>query len=638
MAIEDNSNTATPSYAQHVHNKAFVPPVQSQVQSSNPFGFLGVTLSPGRLAGAPIRSEMGAESYVKMAKEMKEIAKEQNKKPELEIMVLELDRNIDPNLVFSSFLVTAQSREKPDLGVGYSIVLMEATGEPLKATSETVNNESIEIPRFTEAAADKKLVEIAESLLRSRFGSNIKTYISDTQVIPTDFNFENKEAIRGLTANAAMAAVISLAMFADNGRFFTDLNLVQQLKERRGNQGDADLSFIYSFHPQVVEDNLKLPTRASVVIQAVTGWRKSDRNESVHSGSGPKTLSETCGFVDLMPIAPRQQQFIVNPYMQQAPRLAPVFVSTKLNSSFSFTPASMLLNILVGSDLHKGFGWVSAFANKTPSRNKELDLTDVTAITIDIPSKANPSVPEDRPAVPASGMTMDTLTNFLGSYCLQDLTLAIDVPLASTSSWYLSIFAQAATGNPNAIARLNQAMDQLSDGHFSKIVPKDTPIFAWQPVVLERGYWEDGSGRRAIEDVDYVAVCNFADATNNPQIVERWTNSFLQTSRSQAARLQDRRTIIQEVTGHTATFIGRSVRCFFNGKWLAAGVQALANAGVTTSSDGRGNFGYGGGRGYAEFLTNAAMPTGTGWANSFGTSSSGSFNFGAMNSTPWGSV
>lgn len=633
MAIEDNA-----TYSNHVsQTKPFVQPVQASGQNVNPFGFSGVTLSPGRLACAPIRSEMGAESYVKMAKEMKEIVRDQNRNPAVEITVLELDRNIDPNLIFSSFLITAQSVQSPELGVGYSIVLMEATGETLKSTSETVNNETIEIPRFTDVAADKKLVEIAEDLIRSRFGGNIKMFVSDTQVIPTDFNYENKEAVRSLTANASMAAAVSLVMFSGGGQYFSDLNLVRELKERRGGQGVADLSFIYNFHPQVVEDNLKLPTRASVVVHAATGWRKNDRQESVHSGSGPKTLSETCGFVDLMPIAPRTQQFAVNPYVQPRPRLAPVFVLSKLNSSFSFTPAAMLMNILVASDLHEGFGWVSAFANKTPSRNKELDLTDVTAITIDIPSKANPNVPEDRPAVPASGMTMDALTNFLGTYCSQDLTLAIDVPLASPSSWYLSIFVQAAMGNANAIARLNLAMDQLSDGHFSKIVPKDTPIFAWQPVVLERGFWEDGT-RRAIEDVDYVAVCNFADATNNPQIVERWTNSFLQVTRSQAARLQDRRTIIQEVTGHTATFIGRSVRCFFNGKWLSAGVQALANGGITTSSDGRGNFGYGGGRGYAEFLTTAAMPSGGGWTNSFGSNVGGNFNFGAMNSTPWGSV
>lgn len=648
MAIEDENTTASAFTNPASAPQGAAPfggiPTQPKPMggaSANPFGFSSVTLTPGRLSGSPIRNQMGAESYVKLAKEMKEIAKDQNNNPSLEVLVLELDRNVDPNLHFASFLVTSQSTVLPKLGVGYNIVIMEATGEAPKAQMETVNGEQIEIPQFTEAAADNQLNEIALGLLRSRFGNDMIFFTSDTQVVPADFDYENKEAVRGLTANAAMAATVSLQMFSSNGSYFTDLNLVNELKERRGDQGDADLTFVYNFHPQVTEDHLKLPTRASVVIQSATGYRKTNRNKSLNSGSGPKTLSETCGFMELMPIAPRMQmqQMAANPYAVIPPRLAPVFVMTKLSSSFSFTPSALLLNILVASDLNKGYGWVSAFANKTVARGNNLDLTDVTAITIDIPSKMNPSQPEARPDVPASGMTMDALMSFLGTYCYPDLNLALDVPLASPTTWYLSLFAQAATGIPNAITKLNNSMDQLTGGQFSKTLAKDTPIFATRPLVIERGYWDDGSGqRRAIEDIDYVAVCNFADQNNNPQIVERWTNSFLQSSRPQAARLKDRRDIIQEVTGHTAVFVGRSVRCFFNGKWLAAGIQALANAGVTTSSDGRGNFGFGGSRGYAEFLTGSAMPTGAGWTNSFGGPGGGNFNFGGLNSTPWGNL
>lgn len=634
MAIE--SSKSTPKTQQNQTDNTVKQTFEFQQPnaiSDNPFGFMGVSLSPGRLACSPLRGEMGTESYVKLAEQVKEIVKTHNKNPNVEIKVLELDRSVDPNLLFSSFVFVAQSAKNPELGVGYSVVLMESTGDQLKAKIEVIHGETVEIPQFTEVAADKYIVRAAESLIRTNYG-NVKTFVSDTQVIPADFNHENKEAVRGLAVNASMAASSALVMFGADGAFFTDLDLVKELKQLKTNDGSADLSFVYNFHPQVVEDNLKLPTRASVVIQTVTGWKKTGVQESVHSGSGPKTLSETCGFVDLMPVSPKVIQF--NQYQQQAPRLAPVFVITKPTSNFSYTPGGMLTNILVSTDLNKDYGWVSAFANKTPQKNNSLDLTDVTAITIDIPSKTNPGQSEDRPPVPSTGISMDILTQFLGTYCAKDLTIAIDVPIASPSSWYLSIFVQAALGKPGAINTLNKRMELLTGGHFSKYVTNDVPIFAWQPVILERGYWESGT-RRPIEDVDYVAVCNFADATNNPQIVERWTNTFLQTSRNQAARLQERRNIIQEVTGHTATFIGRSVRCFFNGKWLAAGVNALATAGITTSSEGRGNFGFDGGRGYAEFLTGSALPSNAAWGSAFG-NKQGGYNYGAMNSTPWGNI
>lgn len=638
MALEDTS-APQQNTAQQFGGGSSIPqqPMPSQ---NNPFGFSGVQLTPGRMVASPIRGQMGAESYVKLAKKLKEIAKDQNSNQSLEVLVLEMDRSVDPNLHFACFVFTAQSTTAPKLGVGYNIVIMEATGETLKPLTETINNESIEIPRFTETAADQKLVEISKEMLRNRFGNDVPFFSSDTQVVPTDFDHEKEDAVRGLAINAAMAAAMSLTMFAGNGQYFTDLNLVKELKNRRSESGDADLSFLYSFHPQISEDILKLPTRASVVIQSATGYRKSQRNESLHSSSGQKTLSETCGFVELMPIAPRMQMMQypqLNQYGQVPPRLAPVFVLTKLATSFSFSPGAMVMNVLVASDLNKGFGWVSAFANKTKLSGNSLDLADVTAITIDMPSKMNPAVPESRPAVPASGQSIDTLMSFLGTYCFPDLNIAIDVPLASASSWHLSIFAQAATGNQNAILTLNRAMELLTDNHFLKVIGKDLPIFSTAPLVIERGYWIDQQTnlRRPIEEIDFVAVCNYADANNNTQIVERWTNSFLQLNRSQASRLRDRREIIQEVTGHTATFVGRSVRCFFNGKWLAGGIQALSNAGITIASDGRGNFGFGGGRGFAEFLTGSAMPTGAGWANAFG-GGNGTFNYGSMTSNPWG--
>lgn len=601
---------------------------------NDPFGIGTISLTPGRLAGSPIRNAMGAEAYFKMVKEMREIVKDQNINKKLEVSILELDRNVDPNIHFSCIVVAAQSTVAPNLGVGYNIVMLESTGDDLKPITETVNNEAITVLRFPDAASDHRLVELAQNLLWTKYGNNIRLFISDTQVVPRDFDHENKEAIGGLITTAAMAASISLSMFADDGKLFTDLNLVTELKNRRGGDvGDADLSFVYNFTPQVLLDNLGFPTRASVVIQGSTGYRKSSKTASPNSASGPKVISEVCGFVDLFPVAPRAMPFYDGNVMQIPRRLAPVFVMTSLRSSFAFTPGAMLLNILIAADMNKENAWVNAFISKSRKGN-DIDLTDVGAITVDVPSRDNPNVPEARPETKSQTFGMDALTNFLGTYVKQELNFALDVPIGASTSWYLSLFEQAALGVPNAIQRVNQAMDRLTNGEFLKNLPANTPIFGGPPMLLEHGYWDDGSIRRSIDDVDYVAVCNHADATGNYALVERFTNSFLQVSRSQNARLQERREIIQEVTRHTAVFTGRSVRCFFNGAWLAAGVKALASAQITTTSDGRSSFGFGGGRGYAEFLNNSAMPQNVGWNNAFGGGQTS--GFAGMTTSPWG--
>lgn len=605
---------------------------------ADPFGIGTISLTPGRLAGSPIRNVMGAESYVKLCKEMREIVKEESSNQKIQVSVLELDRNVDPNIHFSCIVIASQSMVSPELGVGYNVIMLESTGDDLKPQIETVNNEAIEIPRFPEAASDQRLVELAQNLLWSKFGTSTQLFMSDTQVVPRDFDHEKKEAIRGLITTAAMAATMSLTMFAENGKYFTDLNLVTELRQKRGDVGDADLSFVYNFNPQVLMDNLGFPTRASVVIQASTGYRKAKQTASPNSAGGPKVISETCGYVDLMPIAPRAMPFFDGQTMQIPRRLAAVYVLDALRTSFAYTPGAMLLDILVAADMNKENAWVNAFVSKSRARggSNDLDLTDVGAITIDVPSRENPQVPEARPDTRSQTFTMDALTNFLGTYVKQELNIAMDVPIASSTSWHLSLFAQAALGSPGAIQRANQAMDRLTNGEFLKTLPAGTPIFAGTPMTLERGYWDDGSSRRDLADVDYVAVCNYADATNNPAIVERFTNTFLQTSRSQAYRLKERRDIIQEVTRHTAVFVGRSIRCFFNGAWLANGVKSLATAGITTSSDGRSSFGFGGGRGYAEFLQTSAMPQNVSWNSAYGGGSGTGNTFGGMATSPWG--
>jgi hypothetical protein len=271
-----------------------------------------------------------------------------------------------------------------------------------------------------------------------------------------------------------------------------------------------------------------------------------------------------------------------------------------------------------------------------------IDLTDVTAITIDMPSAADPNKPEVRPAVPAGGMPLDTLMKFLGTYCQPDeqgqpvMYLALDVPLASHTSWYMSIFMEAATGNPAAMNHINAAMDSLTNNQFTKTLPPAVKMFATTPMVMERGYWEVDGERRDVADIDYVAVCNYADETRNPAMVERWTNSFLQFQRPEALRLRDRREIIQEVTGNQAVFTGRSVRLFLNGVWLKTALDALAAAKVTTMSEGGTFATLGGQRADASFLNNMALPATAGWATGVGPVASGGSSYGTMATTPWG--
>ena len=646
----DNNNTAmgnafqaaqaNPGYHTNTPSPAPAP------IGDNPFGFGGVTLTPGRHAISPIRNQIGGEGYDKLIKQTREIVKDNKTNEAVSIDVLILDRSVDPNIHFCGFVVCAQSKVRPEIGVGYNVVLLEATGTPIPSLFNTFQGgDKVEIPRFAETAADEFLQKIVVRQLLAKYGQ-IPAFMSDTQIIPTSFDPENTDAVKNMVSNAAQAAMTSLTMFAEQGRYFPrDLDLVEGLRpegKSRGN-GDADLTFITTNNNTVLYDHLSNPVRSSIVIQAVTNYRKdSSNNRSINDGSGPRVILETVGYVDLIPATPRSMM----PQMTQGQfgmmidqrRLKPVFVIESAISNISNTPGSIFANVLVAADLGRTAGWVRAFTRKGSSvSDNDLNLTDVRAITIDFPDPMNPGKPTPKPPVGELAHNEERLMQFMGNYCFQELTLAMDIPLAGPSSWYLSIFSAAAMGKPGAISRLNKAVDDLCHGGFLPLL-NATPQAPFLNAVheIEYGYYEDSRDKtmHSTNEIDYVAVANYADHQNNPDILERWTNSYLNTSRDQKLRMQDRRNIVREILGPSTTFTGRSFRVFWNDKYIALALKAISNAGITIGSDSLSSFSFGPNRAHAEFLRNAGLTPDAVW-NSASTNIAGGSGFTPFSSSPW---
>ena len=614
--------------------------------SDNPFGFTGVLLNPGMLANSVIRSQIGAEQYEKLIKEIREIVKDNVTNPAVEVDILTLDRSVDTNLHYLGFVVTSRSKQRPELGVGYHICLLENTGTPLTAVEETnsYGNETIQIPRYAEQAASVRLDEIARQLMVTKYG-NVPMYRSDTEIIGSSFEHTNSAAVRSVVDNASRAAQSSLLMLADGGRFFTkDFDLVNTLRPngKSRNNAEFDMTFIIGSNPRVMYNHLNQPIRASLSVTAVTGTPRNRKpNYDPNDGDGPKTILETAGFVDLMPSAPRplNPMMMVNPATGQFDqrRLSPVFVITSPISNFSCTPSAVIMNVLAAAELNKNTNWVRQFSrrNRTSENTANLpyDLEDVTKITLDFPDPTNPSKPTPSPDPKMVLGADQPLMQFLGTYCSQDLTIAMDVPMAGPSTWYLSLFALAASGNPAAIERINKSANDLTGGRLlasgAAALP---PIFAPDVMDGEQGWWDCRGTIRTSDDVDYTAVCAYADFQNNPEIIERYTNSFLQTSVPLARRLQDRRAIQREILGPSLTMTHRFRRIFWNGAWMVRVMQALSEAGITISGDGGSGYAFGAQRAFASFLNQAALPQSAGW--SYGSAHT-PFGFGGFSSSPW---
>ena len=647
MAIQDNStnNAVSQAFGAPMTKQGSGAAPATSPAGDNPFGFSGVFMNPGMLANSVIRSQIGAEQYEKLIKEIREIVKDNVTNTAVEVDVLTLDRSVDTNLHYLGFVLTSRSKQRPELGVGYHICLLENTGTPLTAVTESsqYNNESVEIPRYAEQAASVRLDEIARNLMTTKYG-NVPMYRSDTEIISSSFEHTNSAAVRSVVDNASRAAQSSLLMLADGGRWFPkDFDLVDALRPngKSRNNAEYDMTFVVGSNPRVMYDHLNRPIRASLSVTAVTGSPRNRKpNYDPNDGDGPKTILETAGYVDLMPRAPRP----LNPMMMMNQagqfdqrRLAPVFVITSPISNFSCTPAAVIMNVLVGTELNKNTNWVRQFSrrNRTSENNARLpyDLEDVTKITLDFPDPTNPSKPTPSPDPKMVLGADQQLMQFLGTYCSQDITIAMDVPMAGPSTWYLSLFALAAAGNPAAIERVNKSANDLCGGRL--MAPGAAPlpqIFASEVMDGEQGWWDCHGTIRTSDDVDFTAVCAYADFQNNPEIIERYTNSFLQKSVPLARRLQERRAIQREILGPSLTMTHRFRRLFWNGAWLARVMQALTEAQITISGDGGSGYAFGTQRAWAGFLDQTALPQNAGW--SYGNAQT-PFGFGGFASSPW---
>ena len=634
LEITDNNNRKSNnsgSSGSFQQEKQTVGRSEGEYSGADPFGFGNYSITSGTQAYSPIATTIGNEEFMKLFEGFAAIVKkyeESRKGSPMEIRVLSLDRSHSPNLEFMSIVVATRSKVRPEFGVGYTVIMIEGTGGELKETQHTARDGlQYAVPVYAHQVEEANFDTEVLRLLTNSFGNDSPFFASDTIVVPRDFDTEDKVAIDALIRSAAAAANLRLACNANKGEMFKDVPLASDLKTLRQinnlSRFDPDLIFQYDFENGQKLDPFKIPRRANVVIRAVTNsGRKTSKEREFNTPHGSRVITETSGFIELMPVdfRPTSSEIYDSKHWrpeeraQLLKRVQPVFVINSMKADFGATPGSSVLCAIIASELQRGNNFISAFDNKVERLELNgYNMKNAAAITIDIPSLDDPTVSEPSIEVGRSGITEEQLLTIFGKYSHPELGLAIDVPYGAYDSWTLSIFQAASVGNIDAIRIIFRSLDFMTNNQFSA-TRYDGPIFIeGANMMLERGYWMHHDQRRDVAEIDYVAVCNHAEANNQPGLVKVWTDTFLDTDVEQDIRLAQRREIIQDITGRRAKFIGLAERCFFHGAFIEAAVTAFAKAEITTQSDRRGSFSLKSNRHTANFLRDAALSDRASW-------------------------
>ena len=396
-------------------------------------------------------------------------------------------------------------------------------------------------------------------------------------VIPRDFNLDNNVLIHRVLFNSGLATVTELKVSSPD---FVDPSIPTS-------NIDVNLLLNVQFGMNHHESVVGTPIRGDIVVDFSTKERHQQRSRSINDVSSERKLSTVTGYVELMwapSVNTYQNNLYGAPQNNLTQKYLANFVLTDIVSDRAYTPASLLMALYTALAVRDSNNWVQAFK---PSNVQGLDIRDIGALNIEANLPRLGQVPGQ---IPEYGERVDTkVSTFgiseLGQYVTAlvqpGLAVSMDVQLAGPNTWYLTMFKDAANGNPYANDVIVNSANTLTRGLFSKHFQTGTPIFVQCSEFIHMGYYTDRNGvRKDLRDIDYVAVANIL-GDRDPTMLRAWSDTFIYTEYNPLTRLNARMKIIKGCTGDSAVFTGIATRVTFTGAFLNALAASIRESGIS---------------------------------------------------------
>lgn len=534
-----------------------------------------------------------------------------------------------------SALVVAAVVKNPNTDqklVAHHTILLAATARG--ATAVEMSMGQIKYERLVVAA------DAYDATLRGRINEVIAqaypgyTLIdADATVVPGDLDLKSEEAVRNVIANATTATATLLSSVVASDAWVIDervTNLTFQTEIKASYAHFADLT--------------GQPNRGDIVVEMSQLSGKPGQNQQntaefqYNTGSARKLVTQIFGYIDLIstPSAPTNNfGFGVNSHLaaraEELKIFTPRYVITNLDAPEEAAELPIVLQGLATVQvLQNDQRWIAALVqqhkNGAAHAQGGVNIRDLSAIGLEAPIMVPPGyiggeLPKAQRLPLNSAATGDAmLAAAIQTHFHDDLLFSMDVPECGASSWITSPFAAAARGDQNAIRDIFEAADLLTKGKFSPIYKANNggqmkaPIYNDQ-MYVNLGFYYDGSGKRDIRDVDYLAVLN-ATGDTELETINDWANLQANHEVDPMFRLTETRRIQQRLfEGMVIT--GRAVRITFNPAFIFSLAAAVAEAGLVYETKVGMTAPQGTARMVPQYMRN--LPTGLGNAGAFAT-------------------
>lgn len=280
------------------------------------------------------------------------------------------------------------------------------------------------------------------------------------------------------------------------------------------------------------------------------------------------------GFIDLSynppPPAALGQQQQTQFYVARA-------VLTRLDTDQEIiTPELQMLSLLGATLIGRNLNWARVWSPEFRGLHGD-QMHDIGAIGYEIPGLDG-----------NGGARVDTTSSQFDNGALARLVMmavhpnpiiSIDVEESGELTWLNRTLLEAAEGSADANQSIVNALDNLTNGHFSKrwnggdlIIDDNNRIHL--------GYFMDNNNvKRDVRQLDYLAVLNRYGG-EDVRMIENWQATYDNVDIDAEIRLAEREDLIRKILGPTVRITGYARRLTFAPDVLDRALEAAADAGL----------------------------------------------------------
>lgn len=548
------------------------PQAQPQANQQQRYSFADL----GRVNRPAISRSPAAEVLTKTNEALVEVYKAAD--TSYEITTIPMDSSINPRLALSMIVIAVRDANNRTAGVAHHTLILEGSAPPITSLAETVNGVQIEVKRTAGAAYNLSSLKIINEEIERRFPKT-PILLADAEVVRRDFDLTDKQLVHALAVNALLAAQDRL----DQALNKPDLNLAAVGKDAALN---VRTQFVSS-QPQPL-DAAGLPLRADVEIilsAQMNNQGTPDQSQTVLERN--MEIGNLAGFLNPIwdPVAtpayayPGQMpQFNGQQYEPPSRKFRYQFVVTETRLQALTSTAGQVFSLLPAILLRDNNMWHAALRPRHGVDS--VDLQDIGALNIEANVFNDTTMGGRGPRIDTKSANFSTqdFEQLINMAIRPGLAIAMDVPECGASTWYNGAFAAAAT-DADAYAELYGASDYLTNGEFSKIFPRGTPITIADNNRIHMGTYIDRKGvERDLRDFDLLAILN-TDGEKDKGLLDAWINSFNQQNVDIRVRLFDRFRIMSGINS-SVNVTGFARRVSFDDRYITAIANAAKACGL----------------------------------------------------------